>query len=95
MVVSAYSRDEILRWLGQVADPEIPVLSITDLGIVRGVEIGERVTIALSPTYSGCPATEVIENSVIRYATCTGVTSPLARWSGSRYGITATAAACW
>jgi ring-1,2-phenylacetyl-CoA epoxidase subunit PaaD len=38
--VSAYSRDEILRWLGQVADPEIPVLSITDLGIVRGVEIG-------------------------------------------------------
>jgi ring-1,2-phenylacetyl-CoA epoxidase subunit PaaD len=60
-----FSRDEILRWLGQVADPEIPVLSITDLGIVRDVEVGERVTVALSPTYSGCPATEVIEQSVL------------------------------
>jgi ring-1,2-phenylacetyl-CoA epoxidase subunit PaaD len=65
LVAAAFSRDEILRWLGQVADPEIPVLSITDLGIVRDVEIGERVTVALSPTYSGCPATEVIEKSVL------------------------------
>jgi len=65
LVTAAYSRDEILRWLGQVPDPEIPVLSITDLGIVRDVEIGERVTVALAPTYSGCPATEVIEKSVL------------------------------
>jgi len=63
--VAAHSRDEILRWLGRVADPEIPVLSITDLGIVRDVEIGERVTVSLAPTYSGCPATEVIEKSVL------------------------------
>ena len=60
-----FSRDEILRWLGQVADPEIPVLSITDLGIVRDVQIGETITVALAPTYSGCPATEVIEQSVL------------------------------
>lgn len=65
MVAAAYSRDEILRWLGQVADPEVPVLSITDLGIVRDVEIGETITVSLSPTYSGCPATEVIEKSVV------------------------------
>ncbi len=65
MVAAAYSREEILRWLGQVADPEIPVLSITDLGIVRDVEIGETVTVALAPTYSGCPATEAIEGSVL------------------------------
>jgi ring-1,2-phenylacetyl-CoA epoxidase subunit PaaD len=65
LVEAAYSRDEILRWLGQVADPEIPVLSITDLGIVRDVEIGETITVSLSPTYSGCPATEVIEQSVL------------------------------
>lgn len=65
MVAATYSRDEILRWLGQVADPEIPVLSITDLGIVRDVDVGDRVTVALSPTYSGCPATEVIEKSVL------------------------------
>ena len=66
MVTATFSREEILRWLGQVPDPEIPVLSITDLGIVREVEVGERITVALSPTYSGCPATEVIENSVLQ-----------------------------
>ncbi len=65
MVAAAYSEEQILRWLGQVADPEIPVLSITDLGIVRGVDVGERVTVSLAPTYSGCPATEVIEKSVL------------------------------
>jgi len=61
----AHSRAEILAWLAEVADPEIPVLSITDLGIVRDVTVGERVTVALAPTYSGCPATEVIERSVV------------------------------
>ena len=65
MVEALYSRDEILQWLGQVADPEIPVLSITDLGIVRDVQIGDTIVVSLSPTYSGCPATEVIEQSVL------------------------------
>jgi ring-1,2-phenylacetyl-CoA epoxidase subunit PaaD len=52
--------------LGSVADPEIPVLSIVDLGIVRRVTArpGEPVRIALTPTYSGCPATEVIRAQV-------------------------------
>ena len=54
-----------MSWLSAVPDPEIPVLTITDLGIVRDVTIGEKVTVDLSPTYSGCPATEVIEQSVI------------------------------
>jgi ring-1,2-phenylacetyl-CoA epoxidase subunit PaaD len=53
--------------LDAVADPEIPVLSITDLGIVR--EVAEsadsrRVEVTLTPTYSGCPATEVITADV-------------------------------
>ncbi len=53
-------------WLGEIADPEIPVLSITDLGIVRDViPGGDGVTVAMTPTYSGCPATEVIEKSVV------------------------------
>ena len=50
--------------LSGVPDPEIPVLTIVDLGIVRGVQVGERVTVDIAPTYSGCPATEVIEASV-------------------------------
>ena len=59
---------EIRAWdvLNGVLDPEIPVLSIVDLGIVRWIETEcGGVTVALSPTYSGCPATEVIEASVI------------------------------
>ena len=65
MVTFAVSRDQVLDWLSTVPDPEIPILTITDLGIVREVTIGEEVIVDLSPTYSGCPATEVIEQSVI------------------------------
>jgi len=45
-----------------VPDPEIPVLTIADLGILRGVTLGEdgRVEVAITPTYSGCPATAAI-----------------------------------
>ena len=54
-----------MEWLANVPDPEIPVLSILDLGIVRGVDVDEGVTVTLTPTYSGCPATEAIEASVM------------------------------
>jgi ring-1,2-phenylacetyl-CoA epoxidase subunit PaaD len=53
--------------LDTVPDPEIPVLSLRDLGIVRDVVVGadgDAVEVALTPTYSGCPATEVIARSV-------------------------------
>jgi ring-1,2-phenylacetyl-CoA epoxidase subunit PaaD len=53
--------DQIWGWLDQVPDPEIPVISIVDLGIVRGVSWkGETLEIAVTPTYSGCPATRII-----------------------------------
>ena len=65
MVEIVYKPEQILEWLSDVADPEIPVLSIRDLGIVRDVECNGGVTVALTPTYSGCPATEAIEASVI------------------------------
>ena len=65
MVTVDVSREQVLDWLSEVADPEIPVLSITDLGIVRDVTVDDGVTVALTPTYSGCPATEVIEQSVV------------------------------
>jgi ring-1,2-phenylacetyl-CoA epoxidase subunit PaaD len=51
--------------LAQVADPEIPVVSVCDLGIVREVRCdAERVRVVLTPTYSGCPATELIQDEV-------------------------------
>lgn len=53
---------EVLRG---VADPEVPVLSVLDLGIVRDVLAdGSGVEVVLTPTYSGCPATEVIAQAV-------------------------------
>jgi ring-1,2-phenylacetyl-CoA epoxidase subunit PaaD len=51
--------------LGRVPDPEIPAISVTDLGIVRDVQADEDgVDVVVTPTYSGCPATEAIERSI-------------------------------
>jgi len=48
-----------------VLDPEVPVLTIADLGVLRDVEVdGHAVTVTVTPTYSGCPAMEVIERDV-------------------------------
>ena len=49
-----------------VLDPEVPVLTIDDLGVLRGVEVDDdgAVTVTVTPTYSGCPAMEVIEHDV-------------------------------
>lgn len=65
--------EQVRRWVEDVPDPEIPVVSIGDLGIVRDVDIGERITISLAPTYSGCPATEVIEASVVEALAARGL----------------------
>lgn len=52
--------------LGEVNDPEVPVLSVTDLGIIRDVEISDagEVTVIITPTYTGCPAMDVISMNV-------------------------------
>ncbi len=52
--------------LDGVLDPEVPALSVRELGIVRDViDHGDGLEVVLTPTYSGCPATEVIEQSVL------------------------------
>jgi ring-1,2-phenylacetyl-CoA epoxidase subunit PaaD len=53
----------IFAVLDQVPDPEIPVLSITDLGIVRGIAL-DPPRVLVTPTYTGCPATIAIEASI-------------------------------
>jgi ring-1,2-phenylacetyl-CoA epoxidase subunit PaaD len=51
--------------LDAVPDPEVPAISVRELGIVRDVlDHGDAIEVVLTPTYSGCPATEVIEQSV-------------------------------
>ena len=56
---------QVWDWLADVPDPEIPVVSVVDLGIVRNIIIGDdTIEVEVAPTYSGCPATEVIESSI-------------------------------
>ncbi len=57
----------IWQWLEAVPDPEIPVISIVDLGIVREVRLdaaSDEYVIAITPTYSGCPATAIIAEDI-------------------------------
>jgi ring-1,2-phenylacetyl-CoA epoxidase subunit PaaD len=53
----------VSRILTSVADPEIPVLSVVDLGIVREVDAAAR-RVTITPTYTGCPATRTIERDL-------------------------------
>lgn len=56
---------QVWSLLETVTDPEVPVLSIIDLGIVRDVQVdGDTVSIVITPTYSGCPAMDVISISI-------------------------------
>lgn len=65
MSQQAVSTAQVWDWLGQVADPEIPVISVVDLGIVRKVEWqDDECVVTITPTYSGCPAMQVIAESV-------------------------------
>ena len=67
MVTSTVTAEEVVELLSRVTDPEIPVLTIADIGILRDVTVepGGRVTVTITPTYSGCPAMEVIERDII------------------------------
>jgi len=57
----------ITQILASVSDPEIPVLSIMDMGIVRKVEeVGDHWEIQITPTYTGCPAMDTIEDDIVK-----------------------------
>jgi ring-1,2-phenylacetyl-CoA epoxidase subunit PaaD len=67
--------DAVWKALAAIPDPEIPVLSIVDLGIVRSVEwSGDELVVTVTPTYSGCPATEVIMADIARSLKASGWT---------------------
>jgi len=67
--LATLTAEQVWTWLEDVADPEIPVISVVDLGIVRAVDLDHRhgavaVTVTITPTYSGCPAMAVIADAV-------------------------------
>ena len=65
MTTRALTREAVWEALAEVPDPEIPVLSVVDLGLVHTVELdGERLRVELLPTFVGCPALELIRDSV-------------------------------
>ena len=57
--------EQIQELLHQVMDPEIPVLSVVDLGIIRDVQVTDHIIVTITPTYSGCPAMNTIEEDIV------------------------------
>src|SRR5699024_369703 len=58
--------DEVWSWLDQDPYPEIPMISLVELGLIRtrDYEEGGTLVVAVTPTYSGCPATQVINDDI-------------------------------
>jgi ring-1,2-phenylacetyl-CoA epoxidase subunit PaaD len=69
------TRDDIFAVLDRVKDPEVPVLSVIELGVVRDVSIDDAgaVTVSVTPTYSGCPALQAIEEDILSALRAHGV----------------------
>lgn len=72
-------KESILKILENVPDPEIPVLSILDLGIVRDILIGDKIEIVITPTYTGCPAMSVIATNIQMELLANGVKNSTVR----------------
>ena len=66
-MVNVLDKDYILDALQEVKDPEIPVISVIDLGVIHDVLLkGEQVTVELTPTFAGCPAIDAMSEDIIK-----------------------------
>ena len=71
------TKEEILLWLEAVKDPEIPVLSLIDLGVITEVDVtGDKVRVEMTPTFVGCPALDYMRNEVVEVLKTHGVQNP-------------------
>ncbi len=65
MVVADKTKEDILKLLSQIADPEIPVVTIQEIGMLRDVNISDDgIEVIITPTYTGCPAMGIIEADI-------------------------------
>lgn len=72
------SVDDVWEWLEQVPDPEIPVISVVDLGVVRDIAWHKDILeVTITPTYSGCPAMSVIAMDIETELAKQGVSNPV------------------
>ena len=61
-----YSKEQIFELLDEVKDPEIPTISVVELGVVRHAVIeNEKVRVVITPTYSGCPALQTMQDDIL------------------------------
>lgn len=68
------TKDQVLEWLEEVKDPEIPVLSLIDLGVITDVQIkNSYVKIEMTPTFVGCPALDMMKSDIREVLTKKGV----------------------
>jgi len=60
-----FTKEHIFSILSEIPDPEIPVISIVELGVIRNVDIqNKNIEVVITPTYSGCPAMKQMEDDV-------------------------------
>ena len=72
--MNSVTRENIYTWLEEVKDPEIPVLSLVDLGVITSVSISEeKVTIEMTPTFVGCPALDMMKQEIVEVLKKNGV----------------------
>lgn len=64
--LNTISPEQVLNSLRSVMDPEIPVLSVVDMGVIRHIEVTDHLVVTITPTYSGCPAMNTIESDIIK-----------------------------
>lgn len=73
-VKSTYDKSALWELLSEITDPEIPVLTIEELGILREVDVdGNKVIVRITPTYSGCPAMKAIEDEIVNKLKINGI----------------------
>lgn len=60
------TKDHVLQLLENVKDPEVPVISVRELGVLRDVQVeGDKVKVTITPTYTGCPAMDVMREDIV------------------------------
>ena len=70
------NKEQIFDLISEIPDPEIPVITISELGVIRDVIVeGEKVEIKITPTYSGCPAMQQMENDIKEVLNKNGVSN--------------------
>ena len=72
--INQYTEKQVWEFLSEIPDPEIPVITITELGVVRKVELNNNTAkITITPTYTGCPAMKLFEDEIIKTLTEKGI----------------------